>query len=147
MEGAEVEPEEFTQQFKVAVDEFAKGNPEPMKALFSHGDDVTLANPFGPIAKGWDDVSQALSYASSRFRDGEVFAIERIAEYDSGDLSCTLDREHWRAKVGEREDVGTFELRVTTALRREDGNWRIVHRHADPITSFDPSGPMRGSPA
>jgi ketosteroid isomerase-like protein len=142
-----VELEEFTQQFKVAVDEFAKGDAAPMKALFSHQDDVTLANPFGPIAKGWDEVSQALSYASSRFRDGEVFAIDHIAVYGSGDLSCSLDREHWRAKVGEREDLGTFELRVTTALRREDDKWRIVHRHADPITSFDPSGPLRGSPA
>jgi ketosteroid isomerase-like protein len=143
-----VEFEEFTQQFKVAVDEFAKGNPEPMKALFSHGEDVTLANPFGPIAKGWDDVSAALTYASSRFRDGEVTAIEHIAEYlGSGDVSCTVDREHWQARVGEREDVGTFELRVSTTLRREDGNWKIVHRHADPITSFDPSGPLRGSTA
>lgn len=142
---AEVELEEFVQQFRMAVDAFAQGNPEPTKALFSHGDDVTLANPFGPIAKGWDEVSAALSYASSRFRDGEVTAVERIAEYGSSDLACFLDREHWQARVGEREDVGTFELRVTTTLRRENGDWRIVHRHADPITTFDPSGPVRSS--
>jgi len=140
-----VDLEEFVQQFKLAVDEFAKGNSEPTKALFSHGDDVTLANPFGPIAKGWDEVSGGLSYASSRFRDGEVTAIERIAEYGSDALACLVDREHWQAKVGERQDIATFELRVTTTVRRGDTGWRIVHRHADPITTFDPSGPMRGS--
>jgi ketosteroid isomerase-like protein len=144
-EVAGVDLEEFVRQFKAAVNEFAKGNPEPTKALFSHGDDVTLANPFGPIAKGWDEVSEALSYASSRFRDGEVTAIERIADYASGDLACHLDRESWRARVGEREDSAMFELRVTTALRREDSGWKIVHRHADPITTFDASGPIRGS--
>lgn len=27
--------------------EFVKGNPEPAKKMFSHKEDVTLANPFG----------------------------------------------------------------------------------------------------
>ena len=141
----DVELEEFVQQFRLAVDEFAKGNPEPTKALFSHTDEVTLANPFGPIAKGWDEVSDALSYASSRFRDGKVATIEHIAEYASGGLACLLDREHWQARVGESQDKATFTLRVTTTLRHEDGRWKIVHRHADPIATFDPSGPVRGS--
>ena len=35
-------------QFQLALEEFVKGDPEPCKKLFSHRDDVTLANPFGP---------------------------------------------------------------------------------------------------
>jgi hypothetical protein len=34
---------------------------------------------------------------------------------------------------------------VTSTLRREDGAWKLVHRHADPITTADPKGPVRGS--
>jgi ketosteroid isomerase-like protein len=75
-----------------------------------------------------------------------VTDFERVAEHVSGDLACPLELEHWQAKVGESEDVTTFVLRVTTALRREQDSWKIIHRHADPITTFDPSGPMRGSP-
>ena len=55
-------------QFEPAWDEFAKGNPEPAKAMYSHRDDATLANPFGPAVRGWDQVSKTLEYASSRFR-------------------------------------------------------------------------------
>ena len=39
--------------YHVAADEFSRGNAEPIKAVFSHRDDVTLANPFGPAVRGW----------------------------------------------------------------------------------------------
>jgi ketosteroid isomerase-like protein len=61
------------------------------------------------------------------------------------DLVCILDLEHWRARVGERQDVEPFDLRVTTTLRREGDDWKIVHRYADPITALDPNGPLRAS--
>ena len=136
---------EMYAQFEPAWDEFAKGNPEPAKALYSRRDDATLANPFGPAVSGWDQVSKTLEYASSRFRDGAFIATERIAEYATADLACVLDLEHWKARVGERPEVEAFDLRVTTTLRREGDDWKIVHRHADPITAFDPNGPLRKS--
>jgi ketosteroid isomerase-like protein len=136
---------ELYEQFQPVWSEFAKGNPEPVKALYSHEADATLANPFGPAVRGWDDVSRTLEYASSRFHDGEFVGADRIAEYATTDLVCILDLEHWRIRVGEREHVEPIELRVTTTLRREGDDWKIVHRHADPITTFDPDGPLRGS--
>jgi ketosteroid isomerase-like protein len=136
---------ELYQQFGPAADEFAKGNPEPVKALYSHEDDATLANPFGPAVRGWDEVSRMLDYASSRFRDGEFLGAERIAEHVTPDLVCVLDVEHWRSRVADRGEVEPFDLRVTTTFRREGDDWKIVHRHADPITTLDPSGPMRGA--
>jgi ketosteroid isomerase-like protein len=132
-------------QFEPAWDEFAKGNPEPVKALYSHRNDATLANPFGPAVRGWDEVSKTLDYASSRFRDGEFIGIDRMAEYATSELVCLLDLEHWKVRVGERPDVEPVDLRVTTTLRREGDDWKIVHRHADPITSFDPNGPLRAT--
>jgi hypothetical protein len=41
--------------------EITNGNPEVYKALYSRRDDVTLANPFGPPARGWSDVSATLT--------------------------------------------------------------------------------------
>jgi len=137
---------EVYEQFDSAADEFAKGNPEGVKALYSHQDDATLANPFGPAVRGWDEVSRMLDYASSRFHDGEFLGAERIAEYVTDELTCMLDVEHWRSRVDDRERVEAFDLRVTTILRREDDGWKIVHRHADPISTLDPRGPMRGGP-
>ena len=103
-------------QFKPAWDEFAKGNPEPAKALYSHRDDATLANPFGPVARGWDEVSKTLVYASSRFSDGELLRIDRMAEYKSAELVCLLDLEHWQVKVGERPNVEQVDLFLSPSI-------------------------------
>jgi hypothetical protein len=37
--------------------EITNGNPEVYKSLYSRRDDATLANPFGPPARGWSEVS------------------------------------------------------------------------------------------
>jgi hypothetical protein len=46
--------DDVLERFKQAGNEFVKGNPLPVQELFSHREDVTLANPFGPPARGWD---------------------------------------------------------------------------------------------
>jgi ketosteroid isomerase-like protein len=43
--------------------------------------------------------------------------------------------EHLEAKVGGREEITPYSLRSTMIFRPEDGEWRVVHRHADPITT------------
>lgn len=130
-------------QFRQAANAFAKGNPDPVKELFSHRDDAMLANPFGPAIVGWRAVSEALDHASSRFRDGEVISFDRIVSYVSTDLAMIHETERWRAKVAGRDQLSTFDLRVSSTYRREDGTWKLVHRHADPISTAHPDGPLR----
>ncbi len=50
----------------------------------------------------------------------------------------TLEIERGRMKVGGDDEIVPVSLRVTTIFRREDGGWRVVHRHADPITAPRP---------
>ncbi|MGH3459483.1 YybH family protein [Aeromicrobium sp.] len=134
----------FLERYHEATRLFARGDPENVKAIYSHADDVVLANPFGPASVGWDAVSPALDFASSRFQDGNVDPFEVLARFDYGEMVVVHALEDWRARVADRPDLEPFRLRVTTVLRREDGGWRIVLRHADPIATADASGPMRG---
>jgi len=117
---------------------FVKGDPEPAKALFSHRDDVSLGNPFGPFVRGWEDAAQTMERAAALYRDGEVLGFEPVSRFDSGDLVCIAEVERYRVKVGGADDEALVTLRVTSVLRREDDDWKIVHRHADPITSARP---------
>jgi ketosteroid isomerase-like protein len=122
-----------------ALGEFVKGNPEPLKEMYSHREDVTLANPFGPAKRGWKQVAETMERAATQYRDGEVDDFELVAKYVTPDLAYIVEVERYRAKVGGSEDFAPVVLRVTSILRPEDGVWKIVHRHADPITSSRPA--------
>ena len=127
------------ERFKQAGQEFVKGNPELVQELFSHRDDVTLANPFGPPARGWDEVREAQERGAAVFRDGEIWAFETVAKYAAPELACILWIERTNAKVGGAEEITPCDLRVTMTLRPENGTWKVVHRHADPITTLRPA--------
>ncbi|MDF3041549.1 MAG: hypothetical protein K0Q71_4255 [Thermomicrobiales bacterium] len=122
-----------------ALDAFMKGDAAPAKSLFSRRDDVTLANPFGPPVRGWRQIEPTLDRAAAHYREGEVSGFERISEFATGELAYVVEVERLRAKVGGADEITPLALRVTTIFRREDGAWKIVHRHADPITTPRPA--------
>ena len=131
--------DEAVEQYHVAQGAFLKGNPEPVKELFSHRDDVSLANPYGPPVRGWQQVAQSIERASSLRRDGELVGVETIAKYVTADLGYVVQIERAKAKIGAREDITPYAVRATNIFRREDGVWKMGHRHADPITMAQPA--------
>jgi SnoaL-like domain len=133
------EVEELLEKYKLATAEFVRGNPEPYKALFSHEEDVTLANPFFPVVLGWDEVSLALERTASRLRDGEFLNSEIVSKYVTDELAYVVQLAHERAKVGGSEILSPIDLRNTTILRPEGEAWKIVHLHGDPITTPRPA--------
>ena len=131
--------DELIEQFNLAQGEFVKGNPEPMNNLFSHREDVSLNNPFTPPAHGWEQVAQTMERAASNLREGEITSFETLAKYVTPEFAYIVRVERARAKVGGSEDIAPIALRVTTIFRPEDGTWKVVHRHADPITTAQPA--------
>jgi ketosteroid isomerase-like protein len=115
------------------------GNPEIYKELYSREDDITLANPFGPPARGWNDVSATLDRAAANYRDGEVVGFENVSTVVTPELAYTVEIESYRAKAGGAEELAPVSLRVTSVFRREDDAWKLVHRHGDPITMRRPA--------
>lgn len=118
-----------------ALDAFFQGDPGPMKALYSHDAAVSLANPFGPPAVGWEAVESTMERAAVHYRDGRATAFERIAEGATDQLAYMVEIERYVAKVGGADEESPISLRVTTILRSQDDGWKVVHRHADPITT------------
>lgn len=128
----------IVEQYHRALDEVVKGDPAPMKELISRRDDVSLANPIGPPVRGWNEVEQTMERAITQLREGEPVRFERISGHVGTDLAYIVEIERTRAKVGGSDEPSPLSLRVTTIFRLEDGAWKVLHRHADPITSPRP---------
>jgi ketosteroid isomerase-like protein len=132
--------DELIEQYYRAQREFLRGNPEPVKDLFSHREDVTLANPYGPPVRGWEKVSKSIEHAASLRRDGTFLEWQIVAKYVTAELAYVVQIERAEAKIGAREDIAPIAVRATMVFRpEEDGEWKIVHRHAAPVTTPQPA--------
>ena len=127
------------EQSHAALAAILKGDPSVYQALYSDRDDVTLGNPFGPYARGRRKIEETLDRAASNYRDGESTGIELVAKYVSNDLACIVEVERGRSKVGGAKELASVAVRVTSVFRFERGAWKLVHRHADPITAPRPA--------
>jgi ketosteroid isomerase-like protein len=129
-----------------ALDAFVQGDPEPKKRLYSRRDDITLANPLGPPARGWAQIEATMNRASSLLRDGEPNQFERVSAYATADLAYIVEFERTRVRIGGDTELTPLSLRVTTVFRREEDGWKVVHRHADTVTTPQGADVLRGAP-
>ena len=125
-----------------ALGEFVNGDPEPFKQMWSQRDDVSLANPYGPAVRGWEQVATAMDRAATHYKAGEFIGYESVAKSQTQDLAYIVGIERFTARIAGGEAVVPFALRVTSVFRMEVGAWRIVHRHADSITTLQPDDSM-----
>jgi ketosteroid isomerase-like protein len=140
VDAVEDDVDELIEQYFRAQGEFFRGNPQPVKELFSHTEEVTLANPYGPPVRGFDEVSKSIEHEASLRSDGEFIEWQILAKYVTAELAYVLQIERAEAKVGPREEITPYEVRATMNFRpEEDGEWKIVHRHADPISTPQPA--------
>jgi len=131
--------DEVIEQYHLALGEIVKGYSEPLKMMYSHAEEVALANPFGPSVRGWEQAAATMERAASNYRDGEIVGFENVAKYVTPELAHIVEVERFKAKVGGKEDIVPSALRVTSIFRPEEGTWKVVHRHADPITTAQPA--------
>jgi ketosteroid isomerase-like protein len=130
--------DELIEQYYRAQREFLKGNPEPVKDLFSRREDVTFANLYGPPVRGWGEVAKTIEHAASLRRDGTFVGWQIVAKHVTAELAYIVQLERAKAKVGSREDITPIATRATMIFRPEEGTWKMVHQHADPITTAQP---------
>ena len=104
--------------------------------MWSSNDPVTL---FGAwfSATGWDEVSSIFTRLAEVMENCESYDVELVAADASGDLAYTVAYEHTTATIN--GVPSTYSLRVTHIYRRENGEWKVVHRHGDRIPD-EPSG-------
>jgi ketosteroid isomerase-like protein len=116
------------------------GDPTPRMEMWSTQDPVTLFGSAGPNKSGWDEVSRNFRWVAMRFSNCTAYSFDLVAAGVSGDLAYTVGHEHISVSV-DGVPAEPYTLRVTHVYRREDGAWKIVHRHGDhpPVDQTSPA--------
>jgi len=128
---------EITALLDAATGRILGGDGGGWKDLVSAADDVTLLGAYGGHTNGHDEVATRFDYVAGTYAGaaGTTWR-ENVAHWVGDDWACVVDIEHHRANLDGSPEPVDFAYRATHLLRREQGGWRVVLRHADPIASF-----------
>jgi ketosteroid isomerase-like protein len=122
----------LTQRTAEANTALMRGDIDGYIALIEHAMDYTLMSPFGGTPTHGFDMSRRAEMG--RFFKSGTFDQEVVATYATGDLVVLVTIERVHAEVGGLPEQD-WSLRVTQVFRREETEWQLVHRHADPLAN------------
>jgi ketosteroid isomerase-like protein len=114
-----------------AASAFIRGDIRTYIALLPHAGDYTLLPPYGDVRHGFDHSDASLDATARWFQGGEA-ELEVVRADRSGDLAVIVAIERQHGVVGGLPEQD-WSLRVTLVFRRQDGEWTLLHRHADPL--------------
>jgi ketosteroid isomerase-like protein len=117
------------------------GDAGPRIAMWSRADPLTL---FGAAMSGcgWGEIGPIFDALGEQFSNCLSYGNEIVAAEARGDLAYTVALEHTTASINGAEPE-PYVLRATTIFRREDGEWKVVHRHGDALAAAS-GAPVRG---
>ncbi|MEW1953342.1 nuclear transport factor 2 family protein [Terrabacter sp. NPDC080008] len=104
------------------------GDPAPRRALWSREEPVSVLGAWRS-AHGQAELDELFTALGNSFSECTSYTFELQAYDLMGDMAYTAGLEHTSASVD--SEPRTYTLRATQVYRREDGAWRVVHRHAD----------------
>ena len=123
------------QEFYSALNEMFTGKLDAMKELWSHADDVTYMGPTANYERGWAAVLKDWEGQAALKLGGKVTPtnVQVIAGHDVAVVTDIEMGENTNAQ-GKVEKI---KLRATNIYRKEDGKWRMVGHHTDPLPYLD----------
>ena len=131
---------EAIEHLHAAMAKVAMGDTSAIKALYSHTAEATSFYGWGGYEKGWDGVSRRWDWAGSQFQGGTV-SYENVTTVVTADMFFVTDIETYSSqRMAGVEGMTGWSNRVTHIFRRENGEWRLVHRHANRFEAqFEPA--------
>lgn len=106
------------------------GDAGPRRAIWSRHEPVSVLGAWRN-AFGQQELDDLFSGLAQQFSECTSYEFELLAYDVQGDMAYTAGLEHTSASV---DGVPrSYVLRATQIYRREDGQWKVAHRHGDTV--------------
>jgi len=108
------------------------GDAGPRRAVWSQNEPVSVLGAWRN-ANGQREVDELFTFLGASLSNCTSYAIDVLAYDVIGDMAYTAALEHTTASIDGQ--ARTYTLRATQVYRRENGEWKVAHRHGDTVTA------------
>jgi len=123
--------QQFMKQRAAIALAYVNGDAAPLGEIVTRNEPAHFFGPNGGHADNVAAVGQDYREGAAHFEPGGDSRVEVLQAQDSGELAYWAGLQHAHVRVKGKPDLVPMDLRVTEIYRREEGGWRLVHRHAD----------------
>lgn len=119
---------------------FVNGDPGPLREISAAADPATFFGPGGGIEHGSAQVLAGNEKAARQFQTGGTTELEVFHNGHDGQLAYWTGLQRAVVRIEGKSEPVPMTLRVTEIFRRENGAWKLMHRHADPLAEAKTKG-------
>ena len=127
--------EQFMRQREEAARAYVNGDPESLDRISTSAFPATFFSPRGDFVQGASEVSARYNTDVKAFDSGSQSTFQVLQMAASDGIAYWVGFQRASVRMRGKADAVPFDLRVTELYRREGDEWKLVHRHADPLKS------------
>ncbi|MGH7949936.1 MAG: YybH family protein, partial [Candidatus Binataceae bacterium] len=135
--GAAGEIKAATAKLYIAINAAINGDTAPIDAAWLHSSEATDFGTHGGRAMGWNTIIGEYKRMGRLNPAGKVTPGDVVVGA-SGDMGYSVCDEEREAQTAGGQNA-VVRIRATNIFRREDGQWKLVHRHVDPLADVQPA--------
>jgi ketosteroid isomerase-like protein len=124
---------QFMKKREAASLAYVSGDAGPLEKISTHTSPATIFGPNGDCVQGAEEVIAANLSGSKHFKAGSENKFEIKHSAESNELAYWTGVQHSVVQMEGKSKPAPFNLRVTEIFRKEDGEWKLIHRHADQL--------------
>ena len=131
---------QFMKRREEVAGAYVRGEAAPLGQIVTHVSPATFFGPQGGYREGAEEVASTYESDAGSFEAGGDSHFEILQMGASDGVAYWIGFQRATARMRGKPEAIPFNLRVTEIFRREDGEWKMVHRHADSLASKPEEG-------